>query len=96
MFASKTILPIAVLTLLLWSGVGKADILQLKCIGTNADVRYVKVEIDGRTYYADKFGRIAVPNMAALANKPVTVYVSGNRGTVVQVPRGGVLFVPCR
>jgi hypothetical protein len=96
MFVSKTILPIAGLTLLLWSGIAEADVLQLKCSGTNADVRYAKVAINGGTYFADKFGKIAVPSIAALAGKRIIVFSAGNQGMAAQVSRDGVVYVPCR
>lgn len=96
MFSGKTILPITLFMLLLWPGIGRADVLQLKCSGTNAAVRYAKARIDGRIYFADKYGRIAVPSIAALASKRITVYALGNRGALVRVPRSGVLFVPCQ
>jgi hypothetical protein len=96
MFASKTIPPIVVLALLLGPGVATADVLQLKCLGTNADVRYAKVQIGGGTYYTDKFGKIAVPSIATMAGKNVTVYSLGNQGATVQVPSSGQVYAPCR
>ena len=96
MFASKTILPIAAFALLLLPGMAAADILQLKCSGTNADLRYAKVQVGGSTYYTDKFGKIAVPSLATVAGKSITVFSAGNQGTTVQVPRSGEVLVPCR
>jgi hypothetical protein len=101
MAASKSILPIGVAALLLWPAAGAADVLGLKCSGTGTDLRYSKVEVDGRIYFTDKFGRIAVPDAAALAGKRVVVHFSGGQKTASQVPRNGnpdfrEVVVPCR
>jgi hypothetical protein len=94
--ASKSLLLIGIVTLLSGAEPVEADTLQLKCNGTNADIRYSKVEIDGKIYYADKFGKIAVTNLDELVGKKITVYSAGNQGTVVQVARDGQVFAPCQ
>ena len=96
MGASRAMLPICAVLFLLWPGTGDADILQLKCSGTNSDIRYSKVQIDGQTYFADKFGKIVVANVAALAGKKIVVYSSGNQATTLEVPGDGQVFAPCQ
>jgi hypothetical protein len=94
MDASKATLVNCVVAFLLWTGAAEADILQLKCSGTDAGVRYSKVEIDGKTYFADKFGKISVPNVAGLTGKKIVVYSAGNQTTVL-VPQDGQINAPC-
>jgi hypothetical protein len=94
--ASKVTPVICAAVFLLWPGASEADILQLKCSGTNTDIRYSKIEMDGKIYFADKFGKISVPNMAELTGKRIVVYSSGNQGIGLQVPQDGQIYVPCQ
>jgi hypothetical protein len=96
MGASKATRVICAVGFLLWPGASEADILQLKCSGTNTDIRYSKVEMDGKIYFADKFGKISVPNVAELTGKRIVVYSSGNQGTGLQVPPDGQIYAPCQ
>jgi hypothetical protein len=85
-----------VLLYLIWPRVSYADALQFKCSGTNADIRYAKVWLNGAIYFTDKFGKIGVPNVSELTGKKIVVYSTAGEGKIVEVPRDGQIFAPCR
>ena len=94
MVAKLYALSFAIIATSFLSTVAHADVVQIKCINSGANIRFTKVTINNNIYYTDQFGKVSMPLPTNHEEQNVTIYIGGNKFQA-QISSPGEIKIPC-